>query len=216
MTDTAPLIQDVSDTALWVASYRAKESKRKDSLFKDPLAEILIGDRGKKIAEDMNRISKNSEWTVVMRTVAIDAYIQKLIAEGVDTILNLGAGLDTRPYRMKLPATLKWVEVDYPHIIAHKNKLLKNEKTTCQLSRISLDLADDEKRKSFLQEISAGSKKIAVLTEGVVVYLTEAQVANLASDLNSSPSFAYWIVEYMNPSIYPYLQNAVRTAKMKN
>lgn len=211
-----PVIQNVSDTALWVAYYRALESKRKDALFKDNLAELLIGDRGKKIAEDMSQGSPNTEWTVVMRTVAIDTYIQKLVEEGIDTVLNLGAGLDTRPYRMNLPSALKWIEVDYPNMIDYKNELLKNEKPACELLRVSLDLADDQKRKIFLNELSLTSKKIAVLTEGVVLYLSEKQVADLADDLNSFPSYIYWIVEYLDPSVYPYLQTAVRRAKLQN
>lgn len=216
MSTTDTLIQDVSDTSLWVAYYRAKETKRKDALFRDPLAEILIGDKGKKIAESMNRASDNIEWTVIMRTLVIDSYIQKLVSEGVDTILNLGAGLDTRPYRMNLPSSLKWVEVDYPHIIAHKNKLLKEEKPTCELTRVALDLADAQKRKTFFKEISAQSEKIAVLTEGVVLYLTEEQVADLATDLHHVSSISYWIVEYLHPAVYPYLQSSERVKKMKN
>jgi O-methyltransferase involved in polyketide biosynthesis len=48
----------------------------------------------------------------MIRTVIIDDRIKLAIGEGVDTILNLGAGLDTRPYRMDLPKTLRWVEFD--------------------------------------------------------------------------------------------------------
>ena len=50
------------------------------------------------------------EWMTVVRTVVIDRYLQEAIARGVDTVVNLGAGLDTRPYRMTLPASLSWVE----------------------------------------------------------------------------------------------------------
>jgi len=216
MASTDTLINDVSDTSIWVAYYRDKESKRSDALFNDPLAELLIGERGKKIAEDMKSASRYSEWTVIIRTVVIDAYIHQLIAEGVDTIVNLGAGLDTRPYRMNLPAALNWIEVDYPNIIDHKNTVLRSEIPKCRLSRVAVDLADDTKRKEFLQEISATSKKIAVITEGVVIYLTEKQTSALAEDLEQFPSFAYWIVEYINPRVYPYLQSAARANKLKN
>lgn len=213
--DPTTLIQDVSDTSLWVAHYRAKESKRKDALFNDPYAEILVGERGKKIADSMKK-SMHSEWTVIMRTVVIDEYIQKMVKEGVDTVLNLGAGMDTRPYRMKLPSTLKWIEVDYPHIIAHKSKLLKNETPTCQLTHVELDLADAQKRIAFFEKTASQSKNILVLTEGVVLYLTERQTADLATDLYRFPEFKYWIVEYMSPEVYPYLQDPVRTANLKN
>lgn len=213
--NSTTLINDVSDTSLWVAYYRAKESKRKDALFKDPFAERLVGEKGKQIADNMKR-SMHSEWTVIIRTVVIDNYIHQMIKEGIDTVLNLGAGMDTRPYRMNLPSTLKWIEVDYPHIIAHKSNLLKDEQPSCQLSRVELDLADDKKRISFFEKTAAQSKNILVLTEGVVLYLTEEETATLATDLFRFPEFRYWIVEYLHPDVYPYIRDPERIAKLKN
>ena len=81
-------------------------------------------------------------WSVVIRTVIIDDYIRQAIAAGVDTILNLGAGLDTRPYRIDLPNSLRWIEVDFPHVIELKETRLAVEKPSCRLERISLDLTD--------------------------------------------------------------------------
>jgi methyltransferase (TIGR00027 family) len=214
--DQTTLINDVSDTSLWVAYYRARESKRKDALFKDPFAEMLVGERGKQIAENMKSGTLHSEWTVIIRTVVIDAYIQRMVKEGIDTVLNLGAGMDTRPYRMDLPANLKWMEVDYPHIIAHKNKLLQNETTNCKLSRVELDLSDEQKRIAFFEKTASESKNILVITEGVVLYLKEEQTSDLARDLFRFPEFTHWIVEYMNPQVYPYLKDPQRAAKLKN
>jgi len=39
-----------------------------------------------------------SGWAIVIRTCIIDDYIRLAVAQGIDTVLNLGAGLDTRPY----------------------------------------------------------------------------------------------------------------------
>ncbi|PRC60941.1 hypothetical protein C6A85_14430, partial [Mycobacterium sp. ITM-2017-0098] len=38
------------------------------------------------------------------RTKTIDDIITKAISDGCDRVLNLAAGLDTRPYRLNLPA----------------------------------------------------------------------------------------------------------------
>src|SRR4051812_7004500 len=120
------LIDNVSDTSFWVAYYRAKESDRKDALFQDPYAKALVGERGKRISDSMAGISRYTEWSVVSRTVIIDRFIQKSLNEGVDAVINLGAGLDARPYRMDLPSALQWIEVDYPNIIAHKSRVLRS------------------------------------------------------------------------------------------
>jgi len=208
-------IDHVSDTALWVAYYRAKETERADALFRDPLAKVLIGERGKKIAAGMRSIGRYTEWSVISRTVMIDSFIQKLVGEGVDTVLNLGAGLDTRPYRMNFPNNLKWIEVDYSHIIALKNKLLNLEKPKCQLTRVELDLGDFKKRSEFLSEISSQSKKTLVLTEGVIPYLDEGQVTLLAKDLYGQQNIKYWITEFFDPRIYRYLKTRAITKRME-
>ena len=123
------VIQNVSDTAFMVAGFRAAENERPNPLFRDPLAARLAGDHGKNILATMPRAFMGA-WSVVIRTVIIDNLISEAIAEGVDTILNLGAGLDTRPYRMALPKTLRWVEVDYPHVIALKEERLAVGRTS--------------------------------------------------------------------------------------
>jgi O-methyltransferase involved in polyketide biosynthesis len=48
-----PLIENVSDTAFWVAHHRGLEGERADALFRDPLAKVLAGERGRQIAESM-------------------------------------------------------------------------------------------------------------------------------------------------------------------
>jgi methyltransferase (TIGR00027 family) len=100
---TDPLISNVSDTARWVATYRAVESARPDALFHDPLADRLAGGRGRAIVAAAPRMIRNG-WWLVARTKVIDDVIVEAIGDGCDRVLNLAAGLDTRPYRLG-PAT---------------------------------------------------------------------------------------------------------------
>src|SRR5579862_3429503 len=135
------MIENVSDTAFWIAYHRAVETERADALFRDPWASKLAGDRGPKIARGMPW-SFATGWMVAIRTRIIDDYIKAAVAEGADVILNLGAGLDTRPFRMDLPKTLLWIEADYPDLIAFKEKQLADETPSCQLERAKIDLAN--------------------------------------------------------------------------
>ena len=102
---TSP-INDVSDTAFWIAYHRALESARPDALFRDPFANRLAGERGRRISENMPS-SRIVAWTVALRTRIIDDYIASALRSGIDTVLCLGAGLDARPYRMPLPAEVR-------------------------------------------------------------------------------------------------------------
>ena len=45
-----PTIRDISDTAIWAAIYRARETERPKALFRDPFAKRLTGERGERIA----------------------------------------------------------------------------------------------------------------------------------------------------------------------
>jgi methyltransferase (TIGR00027 family) len=140
-----------------------------------------------------------TSWTIVIRTCIIDDFIRFAIADGVDTVLNLGAGLDTRPYRMDLPATLTWIEADYPSVIAFKEEQLANERPRCRLLRKGCDLSDKSERERLLADAQARAGKMLVLTEGVILYLPEEGVAELAEDLRRLDHAAYWIVDYLSP-----------------
>src|SRR4051812_20550023 len=191
----APAIENVSDTALWVATYRAMESERPDALFHDRLAGRLVGERGRAIAAQIKG-SRYTSWSVVVRTCIIDAFIRELVAGGVDTVLNLGAGLDTRPYRLDLPPMLRWIEVDFGATIDFKNERLAGETPRCRLERRAVDLGDPVARHALLEQVNAQAKRVFVLTEGVVGYLSNADVGALAADLKAQPRFAYWVLEY--------------------
>ncbi|MGH9562222.1 MAG: class I SAM-dependent methyltransferase, partial [Terracidiphilus sp.] len=197
------LIGDVSDTAFWVAHYRAVEGERPDALFHDPLAGVLAGERGKKIADAMP-MTFWTGWSVVLRTCIIDDYIREALAGGVETILNLGAGLDTRPYRMELPESLAWVEADYPHMIELKEERLAKEKPRCRLERVKIDLANVAERRRVLAQVDAQGSKMLVLTEGVVPYLSEDQAASLADDLRAMAHARYWVLDYFSPEVVKY------------
>src|SRR6185437_12618415 len=141
-TAAAPpfLVRDISDTALWAAAFRARENERPDALFRDPLAARLAGPRGFMIANTLSTESHGVSW--ITRTFLFDLLISAEIARGIDVVINLGAGLDTRPYRMRLPRSLLWVEVDAPAILAYKEGLLAEEQPRCMIERVGLDLTD--------------------------------------------------------------------------
>jgi len=209
-------INQVSDTAFMAAAYRAMETNHPKAIFHDPLAAKLAGDRGKKIIDSLPKQAFIGGWSVVIRTRIIDDFIQRAIFEGVDTILNLGAGLDTRPYRMELPESLRWVEVDYPHVIELKETRLTGETPRCRLERLRLDLADVDARRALFDKVAAQSNKILVLTEAVTPYLSEEAVASLGEDLRAHESIGYWAVDYFSPASYEYRRRSGMSKSMKN
>jgi methyltransferase (TIGR00027 family) len=207
MQDSQPLIRNVSDTALWTAAYRAQESERSDALFHDPYGARLAGDRGFEIAKQVKQPAVR--FAVTVRTAVIDELVLDAIRNrGVDTVVNLAAGLDARPYRLELPPDLSWIEVDLPDLIAYKDEVLASEAPRCALRRVPLDLADPDGRRTLFDDVDSQSRRVLVLAEGLLSYLTPEHVGALADDLIARPHFAEWVTDITGAQVVPRLKSA--------
>jgi methyltransferase (TIGR00027 family) len=205
---TEPLISHVSDTARWVATYRAIESARPDALFNDPLADRLAGEQGRAIVAAAPRSIRNG-WWLVARTKIIDDAIATAIGDGCDKVLNLAAGLDTRPYRLDLPQDFAWVEADLPDLLAEKEQLLADQTPRCRLTRHAVDLADPAAREAFLNDELKGVTKALVLTEGLLMYLEERDVRAL-SEAFTRPEIAWWMLDFSSPGLQKRMNKSTR------
>jgi methyltransferase (TIGR00027 family) len=204
MTDD-PLIRDVSDTARWMAVYRANETERGDAAFRDPYARALAGERGERIAKALS-LGETDTWPFIARTYLFDHFVAKLVRQGADLVLNLAAGLDTRPYRMALPPSLRWVEVDLPEILDYKEEILADAEPTCALERVRLDLSNPDARRGLFDRLGRSAKQVAVLSEGLVVYLMPGEVGALAGDLAAPRSLQHWITDISSPGLLEMLK----------
>jgi len=198
MTDSTSTVRGISDTARWVAYFRARETERPDALFRDPYAERLAGAHGFQIANSLPDGNKH-EWAWTARTYLFDQFLSRAMLEGADLVVNLAAGLDARPYRMNLPSTLQWVEVDLPDIVSYKEEILGNEKPRCRLERVALDLSDVPGRRKLFAELDARGKKVIVASEGLLIYFAAEEVASLAKDLATGQHFQNWIIDLASP-----------------
>ena len=148
-------IEHVSDTARWVAVYRAMETERPDGIFSDPFARRLAGDRGQAIVNEMKR-GRSMAWAMIVRTAVFDEMILDVIRrENVDLVVNLACGLDARAWRLDLPSDLRWVDVDFPVMIDYKTEIMKNEHTVCKYEAIATDLTDDAARTALFSRLGA-------------------------------------------------------------
>lgn len=196
-TTKAPLIQDAFDIARLAAFCRAIESERKKGRFRDPYARLLAGERGEEIVRALPGGNEKT-WPTVLRTCIFDEIILRLVEkEEIDTVINLGAGLDTRPYRLELPTSLNWIEADLSQLLDYKTEKLAEVQPICQLERIPLDITDGAARRTFLSQTKA--RKALVITEGLLTYLTEPQVVALVEDLHTQDTMHWWLAEFFTP-----------------
>jgi methyltransferase (TIGR00027 family) len=199
MSDARHVITHVSDTARWTALYRATESTRADALFDDPLAERLAGEQGRAIVANTPVTSRNG-WWLVARTKIIDDAIAEAIANGCDRVLNLAAGLDTRPYRLDLPPDFEWIEADLPDLLAEKAATLADQNPRCRLTRTAVDLSDQVARDAFFDTALSGATKALVLTEGLLMYLRDVDVQSFSESV-SRPEVAWWMFDFGGPGL---------------
>lgn len=201
-------IENISDTARWVAVYRAMETERADAIFRDPFAARLAGKRGQSIVDSMKR-GRAMAWAMIVRTAIFDEIILDRVRNGsVDVVVNLAAGLDARPWRMPLPRTLRWIDVDLSGILDYKVDMLRDEKPVCQYEAIRVDLTDAAKRQALLSQIGSTSSRALVVTEGLLIYLTADQVGELARDLHAPPSLQWWLIDLANPRLLAIMQKS--------
>src|SRR6516162_942825 len=201
------VVSNVSDTARWVAACRAWESARPDALFSDPLAAQLAGEQGRAIATLAPRQVRNG-WPIIVRTKLIDDLIMASLRDGCDCVVNLAAGLDARPYRLPLPASLNWIEADLPGIIDEKSRLLAGEKPACRLRREKVDLADATQRADFVGQATRDAKKVLTVTEGLLIYLEDDTVRSIGQDLATRQVIRWWILDIASPAILRMMRGA--------
>ena len=194
-------IENISDTARWVAVYRAMETERPDAHFRDPFAKRLAGAKGDEIVRTM-KDGRKMAWAMIVRTQVFDEIIMAEIAtDGIDLVLNLAAGLDVRPWRLELPATLRWVDVDLPDILRYKLEILGDARPKCGYEAVEADLTDASTRRALFARVGAEASRVLVVSEGLLIYLSAADVGALASDLHEQPSFARWVIDLASPRL---------------
>lgn len=202
---TAP-IRNVSDTARWVAFYRAMESERPDAIFSDPYARKLAGERGEEIVRTLPAGAQTA-WAMITRTAVIDEMVLRQVREGgVRTVVNLAAGLDTRPFRLPLDPQLRWLHVDLPDQVAYVKEQLAGETPRCRLEYVAADLTDPAARRAALAGAGDGGETAMALSEGLLIYLDTAEVADIGRDLAAVPAIRSWVIDLASPKMLAMLE----------
>jgi len=202
MSESNP-IRNVSDTALWVAIFRALESEPPDAIFVDPYARRLGGERGEAIVKAMPG-GERAAWPMVVRTAVMDEIVLRCVREGAATVLNLAAGLDARPYRLDLPPNLRWLHVDLPDMVEYFRSRMAGETPRCALEFVAADLREPEARREVFTRAAAHGPVLAI-TEGLLIYLEAEQVAELADDLSRYAQARWWLTDLASPMLLKFL-----------
>jgi methyltransferase (TIGR00027 family) len=191
MSSDAGAITHVSDTALMVAACRAHETGLEDAFVRDPFAARLAGERGFAILAALPH-ANILRLGLAIRTRFIDELLLEALGlHPVTTVLSVGCGLDTRPWRIDLPPDLRWIEIDFADVLDYKERLMSAETPRCRRERLTVDLNDPAQRGAVYEV--AGSAPALMITEGLLLYLPAATVEALAAESWRHSGVAHWI-----------------------
>ena len=188
-------ITHVSDTALMVAACRALENESEDGFVRDPFAARLAGDRGMAILRAIPHPEMMRFGVGVRSHCLDDLLLEALAAHPIATVLSVGCGLDTRPWRLHLPPDLRWIEVDFADMLDYKDNLMGGETPRCRRERLVADLNDPARRRAIY--VAAGAAPALMITEGLLMYLPAATVDALATGSWRESGIAHWISDVM-------------------
>jgi len=190
------IVEHVSDTARIVAAHRARETQRADGLIRDPFAALLSGEKGMAIAFG-DPLAEYASFRIGLRDRFVDDLLAGVIQrEAIETVVNLGAGLDTRPWRLNLPAGLRWIEVDFEDMLAYKAEQLRNERPHCLFEQIAADISLPADRARVFDAI--GDRTALVITEGLLMYLPKETLEALSSEMFAAPAVRRWLLDVVS------------------
>ena len=193
MTENATAHNSLASTSRWAAAVRAQESQRPDALFVDPWAAALAGQEGAYWIQ--NRGGNVAPMTI--RTCYFDDYLERVVRrEGSDRdeaaetkirqIVLVGAGLDTRAYRLNWPAGTCIYELDQPAVLLYKQHVLDdaNAKPTCMRRAVAADLAADWQTPLLAARFDPRQPSLW-LAEGFTFYLPDEAIARILQGISA-------------------------------
>ena len=164
MTDKASVdLSGAAQTMLTTLYLKALDADFERPVMGDRFAKEAVG----RLDYDWEQTGVTGRWAplVTVRTAQYDIWARQFLAVHEHaTVVHLGCGLDSRVFRLDPGPGVEWYEVDYPAVIALREKIYP---TRPQYHLVATSATDP----SWLDEIPA-DRPVLLLAEGISMYLT--------------------------------------------
>ena len=190
-------MKPISQTAFYCCGVRMQDAELDKPVCGDVYARTFMNEDGLKILEKFKDETRPNTSNVARHRIIDDILRAELAANPNLCIVIIGAGFDSRAYRLNGGT---WVELDEPQVIAYKNERLPAAKATNELHRIAVDFSTDsveEKLSSF-----AGRRPVVVVIEGVFMYLAQETIKQLLQTLHRLFPQHKLVCDLMNRSFF--------------
>jgi methyltransferase (TIGR00027 family) len=159
------------------AAARAWETVRKDGLLRDPWAAALAGDAGFEFLDRQASVARklNQPSPYVIRHRFFDDFLLSGLESGIRQVVLVGAGLDTRGFRLPWPRGATLFELDRPAVLDYKQQILDEvgASAACDRRTVAVDLGDDLAPAMLGAGYSPDAPTVWLI-EGVLFYLPES------------------------------------------
>lgn len=172
-------MKPISKTAFYCCGVRMRDAEGPSPVCGDSYAHLFMNEEGLQILEAFDDEARPNASNVARHRVIDDILRRELAADPLLLVVIIGAGFDTRAYRLKGGT---WVELDEPQVFAYKEERLPASLCENKLRRIPIDFSAEsleEKLAPF-----AGRARALVVVEGVVMYLDEGAIRELLRTLH--------------------------------
>ena len=198
MSSTLPVFTPIEDSLFLTLCGRALDNHLPRPILGDPMAEQVVGELGYDCGRF--RLSASPIINIAHRAQKLDQVARGFLARHSDAVgLDLGAGLDTRVFRLDPPAGVDWYDVDYPEVIATRQRLLP---ARANAHTIAADLTDP----GWLDAVPGGRPAV-IVADGLLAFLTQDDMVDLVNRLvghfpggelafNGYSRFAIWAARH--------------------
>ncbi|MFB8787511.1 MAG: class I SAM-dependent methyltransferase [Potamolinea sp.] len=164
-------IKNVSGTAFIIAEFRAEENAETAPLYQDEIVKFFLNEQTKHLAEEVAKTFPLSKEMVKIRTKYFDDVLSQQLDLGVQQVVILGSGLDTRAIR-KQAEGVTYFEIDAQATLQLKEESLKQNNITANVRYIPGDYVKDDLISLLKQHNFDFNLPTYILWEGNITYLS--------------------------------------------
>src|ERR1051326_551856 len=172
-------LKPISKTAFYCCGIRMRDAESARPMCGDSYARLFMNEEGLRILAAFDDEEGPNAGNVARHRIVDDILRRELAADSKLQVVIVGAGFDSRAYRLRGG---RWVEWGEPQVIAYKEERLPASGCENELRRVPVDFATEaleEKLAPFASEA-----RVVVVLEGVLMYLEDSAIRELLRTLH--------------------------------
>jgi O-methyltransferase involved in polyketide biosynthesis len=195
---TLPAFTPIEESLFLTLCGRALDNHLPHSILADTMADEIV----RKLGYDCGRfhLSASPIINIALRAKKLDEVALKLVTRHPDAVaLDLGAGLDIRMFRIALPSTVDWYDIDFPEVITARQQLIPE---SANAHGVGTDLTDP----NWLDAIPT-DRPAVIVADGLLAFLTQEGMISLLNRItghfpsgevafNGYSRFAIWAAKH--------------------